>query len=345
VGQVSNLPFKATVIDSPVPRANIERSSHPHPAAVRQTSPTTGRRRRRGFTLVELLIVVVIISMLAAMTIVALARASEFARENKTKATIAKISNIILPMYEDYKYRRVPINTTSPDRRVVALQRLVALRDLMRMEMPDRKSDIANLPISGITPPSLQLAYQARAANMGKNAPAECLYLIVTLAGGEDARKQFHDDEVADTDGNGLMEFVDGWGRPIWFMRWAPGFNESDLQPNIPGPDDVPLATRNQIMLDFAEKDHDPFDTRRIDMMDPKNANDYPRGWRLVPLIYSGGADGVPGLAEDFDPASYVWNMDTYSQKDVNGVKYLWGQPLAAGKHNDNIHNHRLEVQ
>jgi hypothetical protein len=53
----------------------------------------------------------------------------------------------------------------------------------------------------------------------------------------------------------------------------------------------------------------------------------------------------VYGLAEDFDPSSYIWTMDTYYQKDVNGVKYLWGQPLAAGKHADNIHNHRLEVK
>ena len=99
---------------------------------------------------------------------------------------------------------------------------------------------------------------------MGAYAPAECLYLIVTLAGGEDARTQFSADEVGDTDGNGLYEFIDGWGRPIYFLRWAPGFNDSDLQCNITCPQDG---------VDAAEYDHDPFDTRKVD----------PSAWRLMP--------------------------------------------------------------
>ena len=61
-------------------------------------------------------------------------------------------------------------------------------------------------------------------------ANAELLYLVVTNADPE-ARATFSEREIADVDGNGLYEFVDGWGKPICWMRWAPGLESSDRQP------------------------------------------------------------------------------------------------------------------
>lgn len=53
---------------------------------------------------------------------------------------------------------------------------------------------------------------------------AEMLYLILTAGDvlgvppvGSD---EFSSSEVRDTDGDGLLEFVDGWGRPLRFYRW-----------------------------------------------------------------------------------------------------------------------------
>jgi hypothetical protein len=166
-----------------------------------------------------------------------------------------------------------------------------------------------------------------------ENSAAECLYLIVTILGGEDARKQFQDDEIGDTDENGLSEFLDGWGHPIRFLRWAPGFNLSDIQPNIN------QLTEAADVQNAVTNDHDPFDSRRIDAS----------AWRLIPLIYSAGPDyeivgGVPkGYGLTFGPAGgYTWNNNTYVYKTPDTTARI-GQTMSGGGYEDNIHNHHIE--
>jgi prepilin-type N-terminal cleavage/methylation domain-containing protein len=294
------------------------------------------RARRRGFTMVELLVVLTIIAMLASVVAATLYVSDQKSREAATKATIAKLHTIVMQIYDSYRTRRVPINTSGMPPKIAAKVRLWALRDIMRMEMPDRRTDIVNLPITftipadppilmspltfpPVPPPSVYQAYQPAGAIMTTNTSAECLYLIVTTLGGEDARRQFRDIEVGDTNNNGLMEFLDGWGRPIYFARWAPGFNQSDLQPNVPPTD--PLVA--------AREDHDPFDPRKAD----------PAAWRLVPLIYSGGRDGESGIYPgNTTPLPYVWNNDTYT------LAPLIGAPDGTGTHYDNLHNHSVEA-
>lgn len=322
------------------------------------------RRARPGFTLTELLVAVTILSMLAAMVWGALIVSRVAAREAATRATIAKLHNIIMAKYESYRTRRIPLSEedmqwvaqnrlgwnpmTMPwDNRWRAAVRLCALRDLMRMEMPERWTDVKNTPIffpPSHAGPSLYQAYRARCYGSGNPAPflptddeyqAECLYMIVAMGCGADARRQFRAAEIGDTDNDGFPEFVDGWGRPIYFLRWAPGFNDSDLQWNI----DPPLDPGQMSLA--AQEDHDPLDTRRVD----------PAAWRLMPLVYSAGADGEFGLWMKFknegnpDPY-YIWNNNTYvpAQDPADGKWYLMGQPIA-GTHYDNIHNHRLEAR
>lgn len=64
----------------------------------------------------------------------------------------------------------------------------------------------------------------APAAHRPETESAEMIYLILTAgdlfgvpAVGAD---EFASTEVRDTDGDGLPEFVDGWGRPLRFYRW-----------------------------------------------------------------------------------------------------------------------------
>ena len=281
--------------------------------------------RRRAFTLVEMLVVIVIILMLAGIVLVAVRGAEESARETRSQATIAKLDNIIRTIYESYHTRRVPIDTSGMHPLAAAQTRLAVIRDLMRMEMPERRTDITTDPLFGEPEPSLHRAYRARliAANgpMANNGPAECLYMIVCLAGEEDARSQFSSDEVGDTDGNGLPEFLDGWGRPIFFLRWAPGFNDSNRQWNV-------FAAADRTAAD--QQDHDPFDTRRVESATaapPRPA------WRLEPLIYSAGRDGQYGVGVDDVSGVYVWGNDTYTRA------YLMGTPTGDTLF-DNIHNH-----
>jgi len=262
-------------------------------------------KKRNGFTLVELLIVVTIISMMAAMTLGALSSVQEQGREYATKATIAKLNDIIMRRYESYMHRRVPVDLSGcTSSFAVAQDRLYAIRDLMRMEMPDRKEDIGvaasgppvtlsnistlpivlpnstkQVPAPSVTPlyrNYIKAHYKGDTAVASKAAfPAALLYMIVSIGNPEDM-EQFTQSEIGDTDNDGLLEFLDGWGRPIYFLRWAPGYSAySDIQ--VPHPSPTP---------DDPIGHHDPFDPRRTDSA----------AYQLFPLIYSSGAQSEPGL-------------------------------------------------
>jgi len=258
---------------------------------------------RRGFTLVELLITISIIALMASMILFAFYAAQDAAKEQKTKALIAKLDAIIKAKYEEYKTRRVPVttlqdepskdlngdNVIDPSQSFIDLPtlnsvadpgeyfdyngngtqdpnekgefydtngdgtftfytsaarariRLDCLHDLMRMELPDRWSDIEDYPVTPfgavtLPRPSASKAYlrkySAGTPPTGEFAGAECLYLIVQscLAEEGDAKEIFRPDDVKDVDTDGFPEFVDGWGRPIKFLRWAPGMQGSELQ-------------------------------------------------------------------------------------------------------------------
>jgi hypothetical protein len=227
-------------------------------------------------------------SILAAMALGAMHASGEMAKEYATKATIAKLNNIIMERYESYMTRRVPVNLQGLTPRQAAVDRLYAIRDLMRMEMPDRQYDVMDkdeniigpiaLPYSGqpVQQPAILSLYWSRL----KNAPdsngsdladvsAELLYMIVSI-GSPESLEQFNSSEIGDVDGNQLPEFLDGWGRPISFLRWAPGFLGSDIQ------------------INNAATQHDPFDVRNTEV-----------AYLLVPLIYSAGPDGRPGLTRN----------------------------------------------
>ena len=221
------------------------------------------------------------------------------------------------PATESAIRSNVPPNARGP---VTAEARLYALRELMLMEMPDRWSDVllnavTDPPASvafgtpdylspstgsafgGATP--LVEAYRRQyytiansvnrltgqpntADNILDNQGAECLYMIVmyATANGE-ARGLFSESQIGDVDGDGAPEFLDGWGRPINFLRWAPGF-ESDQQLNA---NRLEAAGQDE-WIALADRHHDPFDMYRAD----------PLAFALTPLIFSAGPDGDYGI-------------------------------------------------
>jgi Tfp pilus assembly protein PilE len=235
-------------------------------------------------TLVELMVAMVVITILSSLSLAGLAVARTSAKRAKTVATIQKLSQVILPYYEQYETRRPVISNTSvlaampSGRAYLTDAKQLAIRRLMTLELPERAADITvafamqgpyqksyqgTLVGFGDVPPASRRYNQLLAAPSNTPTSAELLHLIVTRGpvADPDIVAHFRDDEVRDTDGDGLPEFVDGWNRPIMFKRWATGF-ASPAQP-IDGT------------------------LRNIDTLIASN------GHRLVPLIYSAGVDGA----------------------------------------------------
>jgi hypothetical protein len=290
----------------------------------------------------------VIIAILAALSLAGLAGVRQRAKADKTRNTIRKIDAVIRPMYDSYRNRRVldlpPPADPETARAVAAMQLLEAKRRLISYEMPDRWEDVPvpaaamkNATGSAAVPPGMRTAAVRSYAAARPASPntlyggAECLYLVVQRSGYDpDALEFFRTDEIGDLDKDGLPEFLDGWGRPIAFLRWAPGFS-SPVQVNDP------------------INAHDPLDPRRID----------DTAYALVPLIYSAGPDGATALPTDdqlgygladFDrsyPNTKVWTDPNKSMMQLLGRAVtpngLVGAPLPnSDEALDNITNHDL---
>jgi len=299
---------------------------------VKRLGLTKRRPRRRApsgdrsaFTLIELLVTISIIATLGAISITTVRSSIETAREAQTETTIAKIDSVLTSIYERYQYLRLdmsdlPNNLPGEER---ARQRIYRMRDLLRCDLPCTTNELGTASQLDGTYTPLQESYRmavANSAGFGDNYNAELLYLVVTNADPE-SRAGFSDRDVADTDGNGLLEFVDGWGRPIWWMRWAPGLESSDRQPVLP------LDPAN------AELDADPFD--------PLGVGD---GWFLVPYVFSAGPDGEPGLMAPTAATVEAMNnpFDVNSNLDLDNNAFYPGAPDGSKAHKDNIDNHTL---
>jgi prepilin-type N-terminal cleavage/methylation domain-containing protein len=335
-----------------------------------ETASGFARIRRSAFTLIELLVTITIIGILAGISLGAIRYARIAAAEGKTKATIAKINALAMQRYESYMTRRVPIdfnNLTFKGNKVqpklAATLRYCAILDIMRMEMPERTYDIINGPLNIKQPdldtgtlqpwtsrPALSLMYIQRFNNktpVDNCRPAKYLYMWISMTYPE-AMSQFGGDEIKDLDGDGWPVFIDGWGNPIMFLRWAPGF--------------LPPVCNTEVQTGDAVNDHDPFDSRRI-----YAATNY----RLIPLIYSAGPDQAGhdvntdkkyGIISEFFSTKTYYNIDfsTIPTSDtLDKLDPFWTN--ASGKQIgsisdptdpdpgvnrlDNIHNHRIEQQ
>jgi hypothetical protein len=225
-----------------------------------------------------------------------------------------------------------PDYDTAPEKgRARAFARLYALRELMMMEVPERWSDVllnevpdnpsglndarfpfyqdmrGNSPTGRTSLANIYLRrYVAMAArdntitgnpNTGAeilaNQGAECLYMIITMACGDgEARTQFGENDIGDTDGDGAPEFLDAWGQPIEFLRWAPGF-DSSIQMNANQFLPLPVS---DAWKSAAASDHDPFDLFRTD----------PPAFRLEPLIISPGGDELLGIRTAPEHVYYI---------------------------------------
>lgn len=350
----------------------------------------------RAFTLIELMLVMGMMAILAAATGLALASAMEEGRVSRTQAQIARIHSLLMTRYDTYRTRSVRIFNSAgiqgayqtwelADQQTYSQQRQIdrlrAIRLIMRLEMPDNLRDLVDIQGGNYVPvyhtptseacvlsyfstsgansspavmgssnavrrPTLSDSYfrriQAAMANPtygnrfvtqpgSDNVPSECLYLILSsIQDGETNGLDFLlPSEIGDTDQDGIPEILDSWGRPIFFLRWAPAI-VSPMQNHM---------------------DLDPFDPLHVDPR--SNTVDPVTGMRgtysLTPFVYSAGPDGQYGYAYSPD------DLFTYSatQPPLNeandpfcvpltGVQWGTPAPSADGSEgfHDNITNH-----
>jgi hypothetical protein len=227
--------------------------------------------------------------------------------------------------WESYRTRPVPVKTNKLPPEFAAKARLNALRQLMRMELPDRISDINDgagavleLPdgtvVLTMSQPSLWTGYVRRASMVAawssEHQQAECLYMIIASMqdGTRNGLDFFRDNELGDKDGDGMPEIWDAWGNPIRFLRWAPGFPSPiqtvDVQPD---PFD-PLKLDPRWKNNNSDDRHFPSDQSPTPYPDPTSGSYDPLlddPVQLFPLIFSAGPDGLYHVVLDnYDPGA-----------------------------------------
>jgi type II secretory pathway pseudopilin PulG len=158
------------------------------------------------------MVVIMIIGILASSVLFAMYGAIEDAKIARTRTQVARIHDLVMSRWESYRTKRVryifPPGVSqqaqagarrflNSNPRHFAVVRLLLIRELMRLELPDRKTDVWDSPISiptgfsfsgtGINvtlqPPAAAAEYQRRApaGNWDEQyQDSECLYLILS---------------------------------------------------------------------------------------------------------------------------------------------------------------------
>tara|TARA_R110002111_G_scaffold262702_1_gene340346 strand:- start:53363 stop:54421 length:1059 start_codon:yes stop_codon:yes gene_type:complete len=335
------------------------------------------RSTRSGFTIVELLMVVGILLFLISTSAFLVRNIGNKAREKATMATITKVNGILsqriesLKKYQEsrsgqqltlsrIKSKRGQLITELGDKKYYTLTdpivEILVKKDLFRENLPQFLGDNREINIA------MGAAAGLPGSDGGLSVSSEYLYFILTQYNvhgiapvGEDA---FIASEVKDTDGDGLKEFVDGWGRPLRFYRWptrvinpyGSGFRRdlaSTFFSSLPPQQSNGSNERDPLNIDpddplgrlANENDHSSglvgnlfnhtsyyyFDSADPLSLFPCEYGTMDTYW--LPLIVSAGEDGILGLYEPHDVTN-------------NGVL---GQPIAVpaveGVY-DNITNH-----
>lgn len=109
--------------------------------------PITRDRLRNGFTLVEILVSIVISGIIASMLTVALRGANRQAKELRARTMIERLNYLMLQIYEEESERLVPSPPTIYSGESRALMSLMWKHDWLRCSLPDRREDIAFIPV------------------------------------------------------------------------------------------------------------------------------------------------------------------------------------------------------
>jgi prepilin-type N-terminal cleavage/methylation domain-containing protein len=209
--------------------------------------------RRRGFTLNELLVVIAIIGVLAALTSVAVfgligtrtQRNTETAMQTVNKALQQHWSFVVAEAKKD----TVPDTVKTLAGGDMERARVIWTKLRLAEAFPQSYAEI-NDPANGVyialgaSIPNASRKYSSsyklasKGLKVAKDPTTEsgaCLLMALSVSrGGNQLSPDSLSGGIADTDGDGLKEFVDGWGKAIAFFRFPT--NNAALQAANPAP-------------------------------------------------------------------------------------------------------------
>jgi len=311
---------------------------------------------RAGFTLIELLLAVTIVSMLAAMITVGMSTLRRQAQIRRCEQQVKKIDELIQTRFNELINKPLPLqapalpqlspNPTPVELNLVTIRKqqiMTCRRELLRMEMPDRITDVTdphfvfsdaftNTSFSMLTPSSSS-AFRRKATlnnTMGntwteEHQGSECLYLILSIMQDQDSNALdfLFPSEIGDTDGDGMLEVLDAFGTPLGFLRWAPGIS------GRPGSTDSNFSGIQT--TDYKEApdwtDIGGADPRYLDDDLNNNSTLNNNPFHLYPLICSAGPDdefGMFGLLRRIAPGANGTltnsHLDAFNAQQVSGI-------------------------
>lgn len=149
---------------------------------------------------------------------------------------------------------------------------------------------------SGLAADQIALIKTRLAKHTHKTARSEALYAFLVEGSGPMGsaltREDFTKNEVQDTDGDGLLEFVDAWGEPLQFYRWPVLFN-SDSQRGFPPLAKITQDLGNSLAIGPYST---AFEAREVNTLDPNQLLLAPAWWTAT---FNSGSAAQLGFSAD----------------------------------------------
>lgn len=264
---------------------------------------------RRGFTLVELLVVIALIAFLIAITVTAYGNYVQSTRVKASRTTVTKVASILDDRLRAFNIAFEPgrqnqfsadINNYVANGLDLELARIIVRKEKLKQFFPQRfaELDATQVANDGFTLPGTSNSDD-------ETESAEVLYYMLVhgdvLGAAPVADDEFLGSEVADTDKDGWLEFVDSWGNPIRFYRWPTRLvrGDDDMIEDV-DVDRVSLLIHDLSNDVLARDPHDPlglfsayYSSSGLSESDVHTPDTY-----YTLLVVSAGPDGELGLYE-----------------------------------------------
>ena len=299
--------------------------------------------RRSAFTLAEILVVIAIIAVLASLASWGVIAMVGRQTARNTEATMRVVNKAL---QDHWRFVIDEAKKDTPSQAVVNLAkgpnpmvdldptgaraRVIWIKCRLAEAFPQSYAEIIpNPPVyaSGYIPTNQRRYnsdYVARLANLNvaaTNPPTQssaCLLIALSVSrGGTSLNEDAIRHAIADTDGDGIKEIVDGWKTPLTFIRFAYGTNVQQVNPAAASPtarafkfadpvdSDGMLVTPNW----YASPNRATFDGRFHQI----SANAGTTANYVIPAIVSAGPDKNIALNTDASPIAPGGNDNIFN--------------------------------